>query len=189
MKRRHALDVTEVIPHHGAVGMRTSQDRKTNPHPGGHLWVNHGQLHAYHPPYPTTHGSWTPVGGPVGGGVQFTEHNSPTGTTLRLLMAIWTGRGQIWRSPRMGGNCKDWCKKEIEGSLIIHKAPREKTTRNQNAQQKALQPTVKHPNNPLSGQFCFSRHPWGPWDCPSSGVNCIWKIFQLFFGWWRRLEK
>ena len=37
----------------------------------------------------------------------------------------------------------------------------------------------------LSGQFCFSRHPWGPWERQSSGVICIWKIFQLIF-WWRR---
>ena len=32
----------------------------------------------------------------------------------------------------------------------------------------------------LSGQFCFSRHPWGPWGRQSSGVICIWKIYQLF---------
>ena len=32
----------------------------------------------------------------------------------------------------------------------------------------------------LSGQFCFSRHPWGPWGHQSSGVICIWKIYQLF---------
>ena len=32
----------------------------------------------------------------------------------------------------------------------------------------------------LSGQFRFSRHPWGPWGRQSSGVICIWKIFQLF---------
>ena len=32
----------------------------------------------------------------------------------------------------------------------------------------------------LSGQFCFSRHPWGPWGRLSSGVICISKIYQLF---------
>ena len=32
----------------------------------------------------------------------------------------------------------------------------------------------------LSGQFRFSRHPWGPWERQSSGVICIWKIYQLF---------
>ena len=32
----------------------------------------------------------------------------------------------------------------------------------------------------LSGQFRFSRHPWGPWGRQSSGVICIWKIYQLF---------
>ena len=32
----------------------------------------------------------------------------------------------------------------------------------------------------LSGQFRFSRHPWGPWGRLSSGVICIWKIYQLF---------
>ena len=32
----------------------------------------------------------------------------------------------------------------------------------------------------LSGQFCFSRHPLGPWGRQSSGVICIWKIYQLF---------
>ena len=32
----------------------------------------------------------------------------------------------------------------------------------------------------LSGQFCFSRHPWKPWGHQSSGVICIWKIYQLF---------
>ena len=32
----------------------------------------------------------------------------------------------------------------------------------------------------FSGQFCFSRHPWGPWGHLSSGVICIWKIYQLF---------
>ena len=31
----------------------------------------------------------------------------------------------------------------------------------------------------FSGQFCFSRHPWGPWERQSSGVICIWKIYQL----------
>ena len=41
----------------------------------------------------------------------------------------------------------------------------------------------------LSGQFCFSRHPWGPWERQSSGVICIWKIFQLFCEWWRHLVK
>jgi hypothetical protein len=41
----------------------------------------------------------------------------------------------------------------------------------------------------LSGQFCFSRHLWGPWGHQNSGVICIWKIFQLFFGWWRRLAE
>jgi hypothetical protein len=32
----------------------------------------------------------------------------------------------------------------------------------------------------LSGQFCFSRHPWGPWERQSSEVICISKIYQLF---------
>ena len=32
----------------------------------------------------------------------------------------------------------------------------------------------------LSGQFRFSRHPWGPWGHQSSGVICISKIYQLF---------
>ena len=32
----------------------------------------------------------------------------------------------------------------------------------------------------LSGQCPFSWHPWGPWGCLSSGVICIWKIYQLF---------
>ena len=32
----------------------------------------------------------------------------------------------------------------------------------------------------LSGQFRFSRHPWGPWGRLSSGVICISKIYQLF---------
>ena len=32
----------------------------------------------------------------------------------------------------------------------------------------------------LSGQFHFSRHPWGPWGRLSSGVICISKIYQLF---------
>ena len=32
----------------------------------------------------------------------------------------------------------------------------------------------------LSGHFCFSKHPWGPWGRQSSGVICIWKIYQLF---------
>ena len=32
----------------------------------------------------------------------------------------------------------------------------------------------------LSGQFCFSRHPWGPCGRLSSGVICISKIYQLF---------
>ena len=41
----------------------------------------------------------------------------------------------------------------------------------------------------LSGQFCFSIHPWGPWKRQSSGVICIWKIFQLFSGWQRHLVK
>ena len=41
----------------------------------------------------------------------------------------------------------------------------------------------------ISGQFCFSRHPWGTWGCQNSGVICICKIFQLFFGWWRRLAE
>ena len=41
----------------------------------------------------------------------------------------------------------------------------------------------------FSGQFRFSRHPWGPWERQSSGVICIWKIFQLFFGWQRHLVK
>ena len=41
----------------------------------------------------------------------------------------------------------------------------------------------------LSGQFCFYRHPWGPWGRQNSGVICIWKIFQLFFGWWRHLAE
>ena len=31
----------------------------------------------------------------------------------------------------------------------------------------------------LTGQFRFSRHPWGPWGRQSSGVICIWKIYQL----------
>ena len=26
----------------------------------------------------------------------------------------------------------------------------------------------------------MSRHPWGPWGRQSSGVICIWKIYQLF---------
>ena len=41
----------------------------------------------------------------------------------------------------------------------------------------------------LSGQFCFSRHPCGSCGLgggQSSGVICIWKIFLLFFGWWRK---
>ena len=33
----------------------------------------------------------------------------------------------------------------------------------------------------LSGQFCFSRHPWGPWGRLSSGVICISKTYQLFY--------
>ena len=41
----------------------------------------------------------------------------------------------------------------------------------------------------LSGWFCFSRHPWGPWGRLNSGVICIWKIFQLFCGCWRHLAK
>jgi hypothetical protein len=41
----------------------------------------------------------------------------------------------------------------------------------------------------LSGQFGFSRHPWGPWERQNSGVLCIWKIFQLFFGRWRCLAE
>ena len=32
----------------------------------------------------------------------------------------------------------------------------------------------------LSGQFCFSRHPWGHWGRLSSGVICISKIYHLF---------
>ena len=32
----------------------------------------------------------------------------------------------------------------------------------------------------LSGQFCFSKHPWGSWGRLSSGVICISKIYQLF---------
>ena len=32
----------------------------------------------------------------------------------------------------------------------------------------------------FSGQFRFSGHPWGPWERQSSGVICIWKIYQLF---------
>ena len=32
----------------------------------------------------------------------------------------------------------------------------------------------------LSGQFRFSRHPWGPWGRQSSGVIGIWKIYHLF---------
>ena len=32
----------------------------------------------------------------------------------------------------------------------------------------------------LSGQFRFSRHSWGPRGRLSSGVICIWKIYQLF---------
>ena len=32
----------------------------------------------------------------------------------------------------------------------------------------------------LSRQFCFSKHPWGPWGRQSSGVICISKIYQLF---------
>ena len=32
----------------------------------------------------------------------------------------------------------------------------------------------------LSGQFRFSRHPWGPCGRLNSGVICIWKINQLF---------
>ena len=39
----------------------------------------------------------------------------------------------------------------------------------------------------FSGQFRFSRHPWGPWGRQNSGLICICKIFQLFFGRWRRL--
>ena len=30
----------------------------------------------------------------------------------------------------------------------------------------------------LSGQFSFSRHPWGSWGHLSSGGICIWKISQ-----------
>ena len=32
----------------------------------------------------------------------------------------------------------------------------------------------------LSGQFRFSRHPWGPWGRLSRRVICISKIYQLF---------
>ena len=31
-----------------------------------------------------------------------------------------------------------------------------------------------------SGFNPLLRHPWGPWGCLSSGVICIWKIYQLF---------
>ena len=46
-----------------------------------------------------------------------------------------------------------------------------------------LGPILEHPTAKfeLSGQFCFSRHPLGPWGCQSSGDICIWKIYQLFF--------
>ena len=45
-----------------------------------------------------------------------------------------------------------------------------------------LGPILAHQtaNFELSGQFHFSRHPWGPRGCQSSGVICIWKIYQLF---------
>jgi hypothetical protein len=54
-----------------------------------------------------------------------------------------------------------------------------------------LDPILVHQTTKFefSGQFCFSRHPWGSWGRQSSGVICIWKIFQLFFGCWRHLAK
>ena len=41
----------------------------------------------------------------------------------------------------------------------------------------------------LNGQFYFSIHPWGAWGSQSSGVICIWKMFQMFFGCWHHLTK
>ena len=41
----------------------------------------------------------------------------------------------------------------------------------------------------LNGWFRFSRHPWEPWERLNNGVICIWKIFQLFCGFWRHLAK
>ena len=54
-----------------------------------------------------------------------------------------------------------------------------------------LDPILSHQTTKfeLSGQFCFSRHPWGSWGRQSSGVICIWKIFQLFFGLCRHLAE
>ena len=56
-----------------------------------------------------------------------------------------------------------------------------------------LNPILAHQTTrfELSGWFCFLilRHPWRSWGRQSSGVICIWIIFQLIFGWWRRLVK
>ena len=98
----------------------------------------------------------------------------------------------------LSSNLVVWCAKIGPKSLNVWKTSEmtRKTTKNDGFLTVfwsfwVLGPILAHQTAKfeLSGQFCFSRHPWGPWGRQNSGVICIWKIFQLFFGWWRRLAE